>query len=148
MGESTAAEATWDVHWNVGDEDLNSTSTKGDCCIHNSELRAAQGVSREQQIDLKMKLFWFVTRMGMTVQCTVGAVCGTGGADGAGGNNCGGKPRAKPAGPPLERAKITERKKMGQTSPPTDSRGVPPVVAATAPRAVSESLFNLDPLPF
>ena len=66
------------------------------------------------------------------------------GAGGSGEDNGGGKPCARPAGPPSKHQKMKDGGLL------SDSRGVPSVAAAAAPGAAPPSggLFNMDPLPF
>ena len=66
------------------------------------------------------------------------------GAGGSGDDNGGGKPRARPTGPP------SEHQKMKDGGLPKDSRGVPSVAAAAAPGTAPPggALFDMDPLPF
>ena len=88
-----------------------------------------------------MKAVLVFTMVLVGLRGVLGAVRGAGGS---GEDNGGGKPRARPTGPP------SKHQKMKDGDLPTDSRGVPSVAAAAAPGTAPPggALFNMDPLPF
>ena len=88
-----------------------------------------------------MKVGLVITMMLVGLHGVVGAVRGAGGS---GEDDGGGKPRARPAGPP------SKHQKMKEKGLPGDSRGAPSVAAAAAPGTAPPggALFNMEPLPF